>query len=151
MLISILRPNLIFPPMMQPSNVAIKYNLLRSSKPKVKPTLDCHSNIAITIPYISGFVSYRYSKHRCSYGRLSVKGTWLPCGFDLWKVLFLEISLSCITMRYHYDICIFTQDICLTTCSRGHPLLNMNRESNIQSCVAVTLIASSWSKWFLFT
>ena len=55
----------------QPSNKATKCGIRGSWKLKVKPNLGCCSNIAITISYISVFVSSWQSPNWPSYGRLS--------------------------------------------------------------------------------
>ena len=60
---------------LQPSNMAANCGLMRSCKPKVKPNLGCRSTIAITLSYISVFISSWYFQGWRSYGRLSVKVT----------------------------------------------------------------------------
>ena len=59
----------------QPSNKATKCDIRGFWKLKVKPNLGCCSNIAITISYISVFVSSWQSQDWQSYGRLSAKVT----------------------------------------------------------------------------
>ena len=60
-------------PILEPSNMAVNCGLRRSWKPKVKPNRGCHINIAITVPYISVFVSSWYFNIWHSYSRLNAK------------------------------------------------------------------------------
>ena len=62
-------------PIEQPSNKATKCGIRGSWKLKVKPKLGCCNNIAITISYISVFVSSWSSQDWQSYGRVSAKVT----------------------------------------------------------------------------
>ena len=48
----ILQPNLNYPPILQQPKMAVKYDLGRSWKPKVKPKLGCHINMPIRMCYI---------------------------------------------------------------------------------------------------
>ena len=53
--------------LLQPSNMAAKCGIRWSWKPKVKPNLGFHSNIAVTISYITDFVSSNSSWPNATY------------------------------------------------------------------------------------
>ena len=117
------------------SKMAAKYGLGRFLKPKGKPKLEQHSQIATYIPFIPVFVSSRYPKQFTELQPFNVKVTWWPHDLDLWswKVLFLVI---------------------VSTCSWGHHLSIMNKEGNVSSRTVASPLTSWASKihflgWFI--
>ena len=81
------------------------------------------------------------------YGHLVTRN--LTFNLWSWQVLFRKSFFIYVQPRnkFHID----SQDSGLRTYSQSHPILNMNIKVNIQSQVVMSLIMSSWSKWFHFT
>ena len=121
-------------PIEQPSDKATKYGIRRSWKLKVKPNLGSCSNIAITISYISVFVSSWLAEllpFKCQGHPVSL-WCWLWPAISK-SVIHWDRLLACITQKDNYDICIYWRDISLATCCRSQPLLNMNKEGNFEA------------------